>query len=351
MGFHLNTTLIVRFSSVGDIVLSSLLIRALRTRFPQSEIDFLVKEQYADLVRHNPHLTRTLVLPAGGSASDLQHLRSRVRQSGYDLIIDVHDSLRSRYLCFGAPLVARIRKRKLARFALVHGKHDLYARFGGDPSVALRYLEPVKHLGVCDDGQGLEVFITEQDRAEAAHALAGTGIAAGTPVLGICPTSRHVTKMWPAERFAGAASAIGTGHGLPVVIFGAESERDQCSAIGQAICRERPALHVANLAGSLSLTAAAAAMDSCALVLTNDSGLMHLASARKRKVLALFGPTVRQFGFFPFGTESRVIEEHRLPCRPCTSIGGPVCPQGHFRCMLDITVDRVAGAAAELLER
>jgi heptosyltransferase-2 len=92
-------------------------------------------------------------------------------------------------------------------------------------------------------------------------------------------------------------------------------------------------------------------MDSCALILTNDSGLMHLASARKRKVLALFGPTVRQFGFFPFGTESRVIEDHRLACRPCSSIGGPVCPEGHFRCMLDITVDRVAEAAAELLGR
>jgi lipopolysaccharide heptosyltransferase II len=349
MGFHLNTTLIVRFSSVGDIVLSSLLIRALRTRFPRSEIDFLVKEQYAELVRHNPHLTRTLVLPAGGSASDLQHLRSRVRLSGYDLIIDIHDSLRSRYLCFGAPLVVRLRKRKLARFALVHGKHDLYARFGGDPSVALRYLEPVRHLGVDDDGQGLEVFVTGQDQAEAAEALAGAGISSGTPVLGICPTSRHVTKTWPGERFAGAASAIAAEHGLPVVIFGAGSERDQCAAIGKAIVRERPALRVAVLAGSLSLSATAAAMDSCALVLTNDSGLMHLASARKRKVLALFGPTVRQFGFFPFGTEFRVIEEGGLPCRPCSSIGGPVCPKGHFRCMLDITADRVAGVAGELL--
>jgi heptosyltransferase-2 len=207
----------------------------------------------------------------------------------------------------------------------------------------------VEHLGVCDDGQGLEVFVTERDRAEAADAMARAGIAANTPVLGICPTSRHITKMWPAERFAGVASAIGAGHGLPVVIFGAESERDQCAAIGQAICRERPNLPVATLAGSLSLTGTAAAMDSCALILTNDSGLMHLASARKRKVLALFGPTVRQFGFFPFGTDSRVIEEDRLSCRPCNSIGGPVCPEGHFRCMLDIAVDRVAGAAAELL--
>jgi len=351
MGFLLNTTLIVRFSSVGDIVLSSLLIRALRTRFPQSEIDFLVKEQYADLVRHNPHLTRTLVLPEGGPASDLQHLRSRVRQSGYDLIIDIHDSLRSRFLCFGSRSVVRLRKRKLARFALVHGKHDLYARFGGDPSLALRYLEPVRHLGVCDDGRGLEVFLTEEDRAAASAVLARAGIRTGSPVLGICPTSRHLTKMWPAERFAAAAAAIGAGHGLPVVIFGAGSEREQCAAVAEAIGREQPALSVATLAGSLSLTGTAAAMDSCALVLTNDSGLMHLASARKRKVLALFGPTVRQFGFFPFGTESRVIEEHGLRCRPCSSIGGPVCPEWHFRCMMDITADRVAREASGLLGR
>jgi heptosyltransferase-2 len=91
-------------------------------------------------------------------------------------------------------------------------------------------------------------------------------------------------------------------------------------------------------------------MDHCTVVISNDSGLMHLASARKRKLVAIFGPTVREFGFFPQGTESRVVEHEALPCRPCTHIGLPVCPKRHFRCMKDLTVSEVIHAAGKLLK-
>ena len=345
----LTKTLIVRLSSVGDIVLSSLLIRALHSRFPQCQIEFVVKEQYADLVRYNPHVSRTIVFPSHGSLADLCRLRSRIRQSGYDLLIDIHDSLRSRMLCLGARHVVRIRKRKLARFVLVTWKWDLYAHFGGAPGVAERYCEPLGPYGVADDGAGLDIFIPGDIQARAPHILQRHGIAPGTDVLGICPSARHATKMWLPERFAAAAATLGTSHHLPVALFGSAGERERCAAIAAAIRILAPDLSVAVLAGELSLLETAAVMDSCALVITNDSGLMHIAAARKRKVLALFGSTVRQFGFFPFGTESRVVERPDLACRPCTSIGRSRCPRGHFRCMNDISVHQLLHAAGELL--
>jgi lipopolysaccharide heptosyltransferase II len=345
----LTKTLIVRLSSVGDIVLSSLLVRALHSRFPQCQIDYLVKEEYADLVRYNPHVAQTLVFPSHGSLADLSRLRHTVQDAGYDLLIDIHDSLRSRVLCFGARRVVRIRKRKLARFVLVHCKRDIYGFFGGAPSVALRYCEPVASYGVQDDGGGLELHIPDSAHARARHVLDAFGIPGGTAVLGICPTARHATKMWPPDRFAEAASVLGATHDMPVVIFGSASERERCEAIAAGIRRREPGMRVVALAGEFSLLETAAALDYCALVITNDSGLMHIAAARKRNVVALFGSTARQFGFIPFGTEARVVERNDLSCRPCTHIGRDRCPRGHFRCMTDISVDQLVGEANALL--
>jgi len=345
----LTKTLIIRLSSVGDIVLSSLLIRAFHSRFPQCQIEYLVKEEYADLVRHNPHLSRILVFPSHGSQADLRRLRRTIKESGYNLLIDIHDSLRSRVLCCGSPHVVRIRKRKLARLALVRCKVDLYRYFGGAPHVAERYCDTVRSLGVIDDGAGLEIFVPDEAHERTGQVLLAHGIGHGRPALGICPTARHATKMWPPERFAAAASTIAISYDMPVMIFGGPDERARCESVASAIRVLSPGITVAVLAGNLTLLETAAAMDSCALVITNDSGLMHIAAARKRRVVALFGSTVKQFGFSPFRTTSRVVEQIDLPCRPCTHIGRERCPRGHFRCMTDTTVDQLVHAVEELL--
>jgi heptosyltransferase-2 len=136
---------------------------------------------------------------------------------------------------------------------------------------------------------------------------------------------------------------------MPVILLGSADESDLCRTVADRIRHLQPGARVLNLAGKSSLSESAAVLDRCAVVLTNDSGLMHLAAARKRKLVAIFGPTVSQFGFFPVGTDSIVLEERDLRCRPCTHIGLPVCPRGHFRCMNDIPVSRVVAAAREIL--
>ena len=105
-----------------------------------------------------------------------------------------------------------------------------------------------------------------------------------------------------------------------------------------------------NLAGKLNLCETAAMMDKCSVVVTNDSGLMHIAAARKRNVVAIFGPTVKEFGFFPIGTRSVVVENTELDCRPCTHIGLPSCPKGHFKCMNEISTEQVVTSANALLQ-
>ena len=342
-------TLILRFSSIGDIVLSSLLVRTLRKRLPTCRIDFVVKSEFAELIAHNPHISRVIPFPAQGTFGDLVALRRSIKPSSYDLVIDIHDSLRSRFLSWGARQVVRINKRKLARFVLVHFKRNVYDLFKGAPSVALRYLEPLRQWQLQDDGQGLDLFLPPAAHDAAERALTDAGIPPTLPLIGVCPSAHHATKMWLAERFAEVAARISGDQHAGIVLLGAESERARCAEIASAVRSANPAITIANLAGRTSLLETAAVMDRCLLVLTNDTGLMHIAAARKRKVVAVFGSTVRQFGFFPFGTTAAVVEHPSLACRPCTHIGRSTCPEGHFRCMNDIPSSQVLEHARLLL--
>jgi lipopolysaccharide heptosyltransferase II len=346
----LHTTLVIRLSSVGDIVLTSPLLRALKARFPKSTVDFLVKSSYVNLVRNNPNVSRVIEFPDGGSLADAFAIRQEIRNRPYDLVIDAHDSIRSRILCAGLKNVVRINKRKILRTLLVRTKIDLYDRFGGAPDVPARYIEPVAHLGVDDDGASPELHVPEELRETVASMLAGESIDPASSCIGICPSARHVNKRWPADRYASAASIVAQRLNLPIVIFGAAEERPASIAIEEMINRLTPSVSVANLAGWLSLAETAAAMDRCSVVITNDTGLMHIASARRRPLVALFGPTVRQFGFFPRGDRVRVLETGGLPCRPCTHIGLKHCPEKHFRCMNDIAVASVVREALALAE-
>ena len=294
----LHKTLIIRFSSVGDIVLSSLLIRCIRNRFPECQIDYLVRSEYADLVRHNPRLSRILEFPAGGTFRDLTRLRRSTRNAGYDLIIDIHDSLRSRFLCFGRRNVVRLRKRKFARFMLVRFKIDLYHLFGGSPSVAVRYLEPLASYGVADDGGGLEIGISPAASDAVDTLLQKTGVAAGIRIIGVCPSAQHATKIWPADRFAEVAARLAAETPAAIALFGTAQEQPACEQVARHVRSTSPLAAVLNFAGTLTLAETVAMIARCELILCNDTGLMHVAAACKRKVVAVFGSTVRQFGFY-----------------------------------------------------
>jgi heptosyltransferase-2 len=253
-------------------------------------------------------------------------------------------------VCAGVRNVVRIRKRKLARFLLVKTKRNVYDWFGGAPSVAERYLETVERFGVQNDDNGLEVFIPEDIAKQATVTVRTAGIAPGQQIIGVCPSARHRNKMWPAERFAEAAAALAVEKNAAIVLFGAGAdERLRAAEIKTCIEQTAPGRTVLDVSGGLSLAQTAALMDHCSVVMSNDSGLMHLAAARKRKVVAIFGPTVQQFGFFPYGTRSIVVEDSSVPCRPCTHIGLEYCPRRHFKCMNNISPSRVVDAARSLL--
>lgn len=341
-------TLVIRFSSIGDIVLASPLLRGLRTSFPDSQIDFLTKKEYAELVRNNQNLNYTHEFDAGEGFDGLRRLKRRIKEERYDLIVDIHGSLRSRFIraIRSVPAVVRVDKRIRERTALVRLKKNLYE---GVVSVADRYLETVRDLGVVDDGKGLELFITDEILFGMNGRMATYKLHRYEKVFGLCPGAKHMTKQWPRERYAELGSRLVAAYDGAVVLFGGPAEKELNAWIAADIGGSADPERVIDLTGTCSLMESAAAMEYVDAVVTNDSGLMHIAVAREKPVVALFGSTVREFGFFPVSGRSVVLEVAGLACRPCSHIGKASCPEGHFRCMLDQSVDNVMGAVARAL--
>ncbi len=342
--------LVLRFSSIGDIVLSSPLLRVLRKRFPQSQIDYVTRKDYAELVRFNQNINFTYEFDINLGFRGLHELRTRIRKEGYDLFVDIHGSLRSLYVAAfpGHSSVVRVDKRKKERSALVRHKKDLYKEI---VPVSQRYIETVEKYGVKDDGKGLELHIPDTVLSGASGKMARLKLSEYEMVIGICPTARHATKCWPRDRFVALGARMAKEWGAKILFFGGPADFEYCRVLADSVEAEAGIGCTSNFCGQLTLLEAAAAMDLCDLVVTNDSGLMHIAEARQRNLVAIFGSTVRQFGFFPQNTNSIVIERKELRCRPCTYIGRASCPEKHFRCMEEITVQEVFQQCARILER
>ena len=338
-----NKTLIIRFSSIGDVVLASPLVRVLHKQFPSSQIDFVVRKEYSELIRYNPNLNRTFEFDDQEGFQELRRLKEIIRHEKYDLIIDIHNSLRSRYIrsISGAKEIVVINKRIFARTMLVRLKKNFYRDI---VSIADRYIEPVGIYGIENDAQGLEIFIPDETMRTVSGKMSPLKLQMYEKVIGFCPSAKHATKRWPEERFIEAGIRLVRELKAKIILFGGKSDTVLCTTIANGINKKSEGECVIEYSDQFSLLETAAAMQFCDVIVTNDSGLMHIAAAMKKKLVAIFGSTVREFGFFPVGTENIVIERKGLYCRPCSHIGRSNCPEGHFRCMNEIQVDDVIGS-------
>ena len=344
-----NKTLILRLSSIGDIILSSPLLRVFRKSVGNSaRVDFVVRKEYAELVQFSHHLSIVHEYDVNSGYKGLQELGKLLRAEQYDLVIDIHDSIRTKYLrsVCKAKNVLVMDKRKLERWLMVNLKRNAYT---DDLSVADRYIETVEELGVKNDGKGLEIFIPDSTLFEISGKMAKLRLNQFEKVIGICPGSKHFTKRWQKEKFAEVAVRAALEFKGKVLLFGGKEESEDCTFVAEEVRRRVGEQSVSNFAGEFTLLETAAAMEFCDVVVTNDSGLMHLAAAKQRKVVSVFGSTVKEFGFAPYGTEAVVIENNTLDCRPCTHIGRKECPKGHFKCMVDVSAEEVLTAVQSML--
>jgi len=334
---HPAKILIIRLSSIGDIILTTPLPRQLRANFPNAQIDFLIRREYAELLRGNPHLSNLLEIDLR-EKNALSAMKYAIRRTDYDAILDLHGNFRSIWLTRfrGRPPVFSIRKNKFLRHLLVNYKINLYPKFYPKPlSVAEKYLRTAAPLGVDLRDTRPELFLPVeiQHRAKKQwQRLSEQGVAAI-----IAPGARHFTKRWPPEYFAAIIRKMNEHFGWKTVLIGGPEEAETCAEIQQ----QTDAALAKNLAGRLSLAETLGLIKHARLFISNDSGLMHAAAAFQVPQVAIFGSTTRELGFFPLNPRAVVVENRGLSCRPCSHIGRAVCPKKHFKCMRDVTPEAV----------
>lgn len=326
--------LVIRLSSIGDVLLASPLLRLLRERFPGARIDFVVKSQFYDLVRTNPHIDVVHKLDTDGGYETLKQMRQKLVQNNYDCVVDIHNNFRSHYLRkIPGAAVFVIKKYKLQRFFLVKFGWNFYKKI---VPVYQRYVNAVSPFGVTDDAAGLDFFLDPAEEAKMREMLSAHGFQFDRPTLAIAPGASFATKRWPIECFVTTIAHLKKELNLQFLLLG-----DASDALYTRLLSDEIGSSAFDFAGKLNLMQTACALNCADALLTNDTGLMHLATALKKSVVAIFGPTVKELGFFPVGKNAFVLENEGLSCRPCSHIGRTSCPKKHFKCMREIDPQRV----------
>jgi len=310
---------VIRFSSIGDIVLTIPTIHALRELYPAAEIHFVTKSVFGDLFSAEPSITKQHLLQKKES---LRSFKKTLIGESFDLVVDLHDNLRSQFLCRGlGSKTVRYKKKRLRRFLYLH----LKKRESVTP-VWERYRKTITNT------HSVPKF--SFTLPESTHIKADK-ITPSVPFLLLSPGSTWATKEWPMDKYRELANQLRSSN-FPIVVIGGEKDRE-IQELFSSILGER----IVPLAGELSIVESAAVVKRAAFMLTVDTGMMHIASAFGTPQAVLFGSTVEEFGFFPVSGSAEVFQLD-LPCRPCSHTGKPACPKKHHRCMNDISVSDVA---------
>jgi ADP-heptose:LPS heptosyltransferase len=316
--------LIIRFSSIGDIVLTTPVIRCLKKQVPDAEIHFLVKDAFRSVVVNNPYIDKIHVL-----AHSWELMIEELLNEEYDYIIDLHHNTKT------LRVKNALKKKSFSFYKLNIQKYLLTAfKINVLPKVHIvdRYLKTVESFGVKNDGAGLDYFISKEEETTLKDIPASHHAGYIACVIG----AAHGTKRWPVQKWKEFCSMM--DH--PIILLGGPEDAAKGAEIAAV-----DTIKVYNACGKFKLNESADLVRKAKIVISNDTGLMHIAAAYKRPIISLWGNTVPAFGMAPYyGTvpvASVIMETKKLWCRPCSKIGYDKCPLGHFRCMEKITVAEV----------
>lgn len=337
--------LIIRFSSIGDIVLTSPVVRCLKKQVVTADIHFLTKRSYSSITASNPYIDKVHYLE-----DDLEATIASLRKEDFDYVIDLHHNLRTLKV-----------KRALGKKAFSFNKLNiekwlltaLKINKMPDLHIVDRYMQTVASFGVKNDGAGLDYFIPKEEVVDesdipASHHAGYIGLVIG---------AAHFTKRYPIEKLSKFCSEM--DH--PIVVMGGKED----VANGELLSAIDP-FKIYNACGKFSLHESADLVRRAKLIVSNDTGLMHIAAAFKRPVISLWGNTVPQFGMSPYYGDNflhnyqrnnqqplpyDILEVKNLSCRPCSKIGYNSCPKGHFKCMQQIGVQELLNHCLERLRK
>lgn len=324
--------LVIRFSSIGDIVLTTPVLRCLKEQFDgKAEIHFLTKKSFFSLLQNNPHIDKL-----HGIEKSTNEVMDTLEDENFDFVIDLHNNLRT----------LRVkRKLQLVDFSFNKLNWDkwLMVTFKIDrlPNVHIvdRYLDTLKLWGIKNDGKGLDFYLSEKDKSfSLPEGLEDTFIA-------LTVGGGHPTKTLPVDRMIELIKKLD----FQVVLLGGEEDVEK-AAIIERECSER----VINTCGKYTINQSAFILSKAAVVISHDTGLMHIASAFSKPIISIWGNTIPEFGMYPYMPQcpdrSIIVQVENLSCRPCSKLGYNKCPKKHFKCMNEIDLDFIVEKANSFKE-
>lgn len=326
--------LIVQTAFAGDVVLVTPLVQAVKKLIPESQLYFLVKPEAAVLLENNALIDRVWIYDKRGKEKGLRSfLKSvrRIRKEKIDLALVPHRSIRSALLVSIARIPKRIGFDRSAGFPLFTN----LVRYRVGLHEVERNLELLKPLGWKGKATAPELYPGENEREAVARFMEKNDLT-GRTIMAVSPGSVWYTKRWLPERFAEVIRFFYEKKGIPSILIGGRNDLE----IGREIEKY---CSVVNGMGQFSLLASAELIRQCRVIVCNDSAPLHLAVAAGTPVIAIFGPTVPGFGFYPWGRGHTIIQQE-LVCRPCSDHGGDRCPMHHFDCMKSIKAEQVIQA-------
>ncbi len=328
--------LVIRFSSIGDIVLTTPVVRALKTQLENVEVHYATKIQFKSIFEENPYIDKMHYLH-----KDLSSYIQELRGEKFDFIVDLHHNLRTRII--KAALLtksASFDKLNIGKWLMVNFKINRLPNI----HIVDRYLDTIKALGAKNDSLGLDYFIPEKDVVPLewlpeTHRYGYVAYAIG---------AQHSTKKLPVERMIELCGKINR----PIVLLGGKEDAsvgEQIAAFfamaagfteyekGLSELNKKTVIY--NACGKYNLNQSASLVKQANYVFSHDTGLMHIAAAFKKEIFSIWGNTIPEFGMYPYRTKFTVLENTKLNCRPCSKIGYNACPKKHFKCMKEIVFD------------
>ncbi len=326
--------LIIRFSSIGDIVLTTPVIRCIKKQVANAEVHFLTKHSFRSILESNPYIDKLHLL--GDSLPELIPL---LKNEHFDYVIDLHHNVRTLQVKRALGVKAfSFNKLNIKKWLLTGLKINLMPQV----HIVDRYLDAAKSLGVVNDGKGLDYFIPAKDEVPdndipLSHAFGYIGIVIGAALA---------TKKLPVEKIKQLCSLI--DH--PIILLGGPEDKLDGDAIASV-----DTIKIYNACGKFNINESADLVRRSKLVISHDTGLMHIAAAFQKPILSVWGNTVPAFGMGPyFGAtiaQAGIFEVKGLWCRPCSKIGFDKCPLRHFKCMQQQDIEKMASTAMAAVQK
>ncbi len=305
--------LVVRFSSIGDIILTTPVVRALKKQL-NAEVHYLTKKSFKGILAHNPYISNIITIE-----SKVDEVAAELKAANYDFIVDLHHNLRSMQ-------VKRLLRTPSASFPKLNVQKWLLVNLGINrmPAVHIvdRYFEAAKPLNISNDNAGLDYFIAPADEVD----LTSLPQSHQQGYIAVTAGAKFATKQLPADKLIAIINRVE----LPVVLLGGKEDTERAAVIEQA-CGSK----VYNACGKYNLGQSASLVRQSVRVIAHDTGLMHIAAAFHKRIHSVWGNTVPALGMTPYqpGEGSVIVQTEGLSCRPCSKIGYSKCPKGHFNCM------------------